>query len=193
MRTCTQPSAKSISRSATPRLPRQTLFDEVIDPVQSEQADEDQVDRHCKAHNPRRNHQKHSRGQRRDRQKGICCIEMHLGFIPDSEASAGEPAPACTGIIDPARRFNERLCGAGRGGGGSMTRPTRLKEASRHSLRTPAAFRFQKRGLCQAKAKASKLEHNSTKPATVTARNPSDTMSWLRMIHLLIPMLVRIY
>jgi hypothetical protein len=30
---------------------------------------------------------------------------------------------------------------------------------------------------CQARAKASKLEHNSTRAAAVTARNPPDTMS----------------
>jgi hypothetical protein len=50
-------------------VPRVTgLFDEVIDPVQSREADEDQVDSHCEAHDPRRDHQEHSRGQGSDRQ-----------------------------------------------------------------------------------------------------------------------------
>lgn len=42
---------------------------------------------------------------------------------------------------------------------------------------------------CQAKAKASRLEHKSKRPAAVTARNPSDTKSWLRIVHLRISML----
>lgn len=167
----------------TPRSRHQPLFDEVIDPVQSEQADEDQVDRHCKAHNPRRNHQEHSCGQSSDRQKRICCIEVHLDFIPDSDASAGDPALACTGIIGRREDLRKRLCGAG---WGQTRHLTRLKKQAGLACGRRPRFAFQKRGLCQAKAKASKLEHNRTKPATVTARNPSDTMSWLRMIHLLI-------
>jgi hypothetical protein len=45
----------------------------------------------------------------------------------------------------------------------------------------------------QLNAKASKLEHSSTRPAAVSARKPSDTKSWLRMVHLSLSMLVRIY
>ena len=37
------------------------LFEEMIDPVQSNKADEDQIDGHCEAHDSRRNQQKHSR------------------------------------------------------------------------------------------------------------------------------------
>ena len=44
------------------------LIDEVIDSIQSEKADEDQVDCHCEAHDPGRDHQKHSRDQGSDRQ-----------------------------------------------------------------------------------------------------------------------------
>jgi hypothetical protein len=40
---------------------------------------------------------------------------------------------------------------------------------------------------------ASKLEHNTTRPAATSARNPSDTKSSLRMVHLPMAMLVRIY
>jgi hypothetical protein len=36
----------------------------------------------------------------------------------------------------------------------------------------------------QLKAAASKLEQSRTSPAAVTARNPSETKSWLRMMHL---------
>jgi hypothetical protein len=36
----------------------------------------------------------------------------------------------------------------------------------------------------QVKAAASKLEQSRTNPAAVTARNPSATKSWLRMMHL---------
>jgi hypothetical protein len=36
----------------------------------------------------------------------------------------------------------------------------------------------------QPNAKASRLEHSSTRLAVVSARNPLETMSWLRMIHL---------
>ena len=39
------------------------LFEDVVDPVQSENADDDQIDRHCVADDPRRDQQKHSRGQ----------------------------------------------------------------------------------------------------------------------------------
>ena len=37
------------------------LFEEMIDPVQSKKADEDQIDGHCEAHDSMRNQQKHSR------------------------------------------------------------------------------------------------------------------------------------
>jgi len=63
------------------------LFDHVIDPVQPEKANEDQIQRHCEAHDPRRYYEEHSRGQGSDRQKWICSIEVHLEFIPDSNAS----------------------------------------------------------------------------------------------------------
>ena len=43
----------------------------MIDPVQSEKADEDQVDRHREADDPGRNHQKHARRQGSDRQQRI--------------------------------------------------------------------------------------------------------------------------
>jgi hypothetical protein len=51
-------------------------------------------------------------------------------------------------------------------------------------------------------AMASKLEHNTTRAAATSARNPSDTKSSLRMVHLPfsklvvhlpVSMLVRIY
>jgi hypothetical protein len=45
----------------------------------------------------------------------------------------------------------------------------------------------------QINARVSKLEHRSTRPATVTARNPSETKSLLRMVHLPLRILVRIH
>jgi len=45
----------------------------------------------------------------------------------------------------------------------------------------------------QLNAKASKLEHNSTMPAAVSVRNPTETRSSSRMLHLPPHMLVRIY
>src|SRR6516165_5402652 len=41
------------------------------------------------------------------------------------------------------------------------------------------------KATAQLNANASKLEQSSTRPAAITARNPPDTKSWLRMIHLL--------
>ena len=43
------------------------------------------------------------------------------------------------------------------------------------------------------KAITSKLEHRSMKLAAVMARNQEDTKSWLRMVHLPVRMLIRIY
>jgi hypothetical protein len=62
------------------------LVDDVIDPVESEKADEDQVDCHCEAHDPRCDHQKYSRDQGSDRQQRIACGEMHSSNIADSDA-----------------------------------------------------------------------------------------------------------
>ena len=45
------------------------------------------------------------------------------------------------------------------------------------------------KATAQLKANASKLEQSSTRPAAVTARNPPDTKSWFRMIHLPVSML----
>jgi hypothetical protein len=38
----------------------------------------------------------------------------------------------------------------------------------------------------QLKAIATRLEHSSTNPAAVTARNPLEMKSWLRMMHLIL-------
>ena len=42
------------------------------------------------------------------------------------------------------------------------------------------------------RAKTKRLEHSSTKLAVVSARNPPETASWLRMTHLPLSMLIRI-
>jgi hypothetical protein len=58
-----------LSRTARGFGPALTaLIEDVIDPVQSEKAHDDQIDRHCEAHDPRRDQQKHSRGQGNNRQ-----------------------------------------------------------------------------------------------------------------------------
>ena len=44
----------------------------------------------------------------------------------------------------------------------------------------------------QVRAKASKLEHSSTRLAVVSAKNPPETASWFCMVHLPLSMLVRI-
>jgi hypothetical protein len=44
------------------------LFEDVIDPIQSDNADDDQIDGHREAHDPRRDHQEHSGGQGSNRQ-----------------------------------------------------------------------------------------------------------------------------
>ena len=49
---------------------------------------------------------------------------------------------------------------------------------------TPASGPQVERSAVQPNAKASKLEQSSTRLAVVRARNPLETMSWLRMIHL---------
>ena len=65
------------------------LIEEVIDPVQSKKADEDQIDGHCEAHDPRRNQQKHSRDQGNDRQKVVSTGDVHQKLIADLDDSAG--------------------------------------------------------------------------------------------------------
>ncbi len=65
-----------------------------------------------------------------------------------------------------------------------------IQSPRRNHSATLAAIRLSS---IQPKAKASRLEHSSTRLAVVSARNPLETMSWLRMIHLPHQMLVRIY
>jgi hypothetical protein len=78
------------ARSFGPASP--ALFEEVIDPVQSNKADEDQIDGHCEAHDPRRNQQKHSRDQGNDRQKVVSTDDVHPKLIADSDDSVGRHA-----------------------------------------------------------------------------------------------------
>lgn len=68
------------------------LIEEVIDPVQSNKADEDQIDGHCEAHDSRRNQQKHSRDQGNDRQKVVSTDDVHPKLIADSDDSVGRHA-----------------------------------------------------------------------------------------------------
>jgi hypothetical protein len=53
-------------RNSGPASP--ALFDDVVDPIQSEKADEDQVDSHCEAQSTGCDHEEHPRGQGNDRQ-----------------------------------------------------------------------------------------------------------------------------
>jgi len=80
-------SPRSRQRKRLRQSRQATLFDDVIDSVQSEKPDENQVDRHSEIHDPGRNQQEHSRGQGSDWQKRLGRIEVHPGFIADSEAS----------------------------------------------------------------------------------------------------------
>jgi hypothetical protein len=87
------------------------LFKELIDPIQSENAYDDQIDRHCETHDPRRDQQKHSRGQRDNRQQGVARIEVHLGFISDSRGAAirrGSPEPANPSLTAGRYGLNNR-------------------------------------------------------------------------------------
>jgi hypothetical protein len=72
------------ARDFAPTL--RALFDDVIDPVQPEKADEDQIDSHGEAHGPRREHQERSRDQGSDWQK-VVGSGVHLEFIADSDGS----------------------------------------------------------------------------------------------------------
>ena len=87
------------------------LVDDVIDSVESEKADEDQVDRHCEAHDPGRDHQKHSRDQGSDRQQRIASGEMHSSNIADSDAHLAWRLRAifASGLkkIPQSREFND--------------------------------------------------------------------------------------
>jgi hypothetical protein len=56
------------------------------------------------------------------------------------------------------------------------------------ALRVISQFRPE----IQVRAKASRLEHSSTRLAVVSARNPPETASWFCIIHLPLAMLVRI-
>lgn len=53
------------------------LIDEMIDPVQSENSDEDQKDGHSEAYDPRCNQQEHPREQGSERKQVMGCLEMH--------------------------------------------------------------------------------------------------------------------
>ena len=64
-------------RSFGPASP--ALFEEVIDPVQSKKADEDQIDSHCEAHDPRRDQQEYPRDHGGDRQKVSDTVGVHRG------------------------------------------------------------------------------------------------------------------
>ena len=72
---------------------------------------------------------------------------------------------------------------------GADSRPRRARDHALH--RDAEAVRVL--GSAYINAIASKLEHNTTRPAATSARNPSDTKSSLRMVHLPMAMLVRIY
>lgn len=60
------------------------LFEEVIDPVQSKKADEDQIDSHREAHQPRRDQQEYPRDHGGDRQKVLDAAGVHRELIADS-------------------------------------------------------------------------------------------------------------
>jgi hypothetical protein len=75
------------------------LFEDVIDPVQSKKADEDQIDGHCGAHDPRRDQQEYSRDHRGDRQKVLDTAGVHRELIADSDGSPGKP---CASADPPA-------------------------------------------------------------------------------------------
>ena len=60
----------------------------MVDPVQAEQAGDNQIDRHCDADDAGREQQKHTRGQGDEWQEGAGCIGMHPASIPDSMALA---------------------------------------------------------------------------------------------------------
>jgi hypothetical protein len=49
------------------------------------------------------------------------------------------------------------------------------------------------KATAQMNANVSKLEHSRTRPAAVTAKNPPDTKSLLRMIHLPVSIPVQIH
>ena len=70
--------------------------------------------------------------------------------------------------------------------------PIHDRDAGDHALH-PDAEAVRVLGPAYINAIASKLEHNTTRPAATSARNPSDTKSSLRMVHLPMAMLVRIY
>ena len=80
------------ARDFAPAL--RALFDDVMDPVRPEKADEDQIESHGEAHGPRREHQERSRDQGGDRQKVVdSCV--HLEVMADSDGSPARPALAC--------------------------------------------------------------------------------------------------
>jgi hypothetical protein len=84
----------AITQRAWRRFVSPILLEDVIDPVQSDQAHDDQIDRYGEAHDPRRDQQKHSRGQRDNRQQELACIEVQLEFAwsndPTRLAGAGQ-------------------------------------------------------------------------------------------------------
>ena len=90
-------SPRSRQRKRLRQSRQATLFDDVIDSVQSEKPDENQVHRHSEIHDPGRNQQEHSGGQGSDWQKRLGRIEVHPCLIADSE-----PSPRGTPVLAPA-------------------------------------------------------------------------------------------
>jgi hypothetical protein len=77
-------------------------------------------------------------------------------------------------------------------GGAHFRRGDLLLSWGGHALLKRSRRSVSKLGF-QINAKASKLEHRSTRPATVTARNPPETKSLIRMVHLPLRIVLRIH
>ena len=104
------PSARSSKAPDSEGAGLRTSFDDVIDPVQSQNADEDQVDSHCEAHDPGRDHEEDPCSQGGDRKQWICGIQVHLEFIPDSRRPVRRTVrlPRSTSLRNPAAQAHQR-------------------------------------------------------------------------------------
>lgn len=130
---------ESEARGIGPALP--DLFEEVIDPVQSENTHDDQIDRHRDANDAGRDQQKHSRGQANKRHQGVGGIEVHRELIPDSEApSAGRHglssalAPVDRYMTACSGRAHQRRSQSYPGRFQAAARPVKLGSGSRRRL-----------------------------------------------------------
>ena len=118
------------------------------------------------------------------------CPCRHAGFQDRCLKPLGHPSVAGPHILAGPRRQCEAVVAKQAMKDGWPQCQAKQSRRAIGEVRIPA--RSGTVELHQARAKARRLEHSSTRLAVVSAKNPPETASWLRMRHLPLAMLVRI-